>query len=246
MPTGGRWTSLDGASVRRLAVVLLTALCVLVAAQAGPWQPTQRVGLPVTVPSTQPPRDTAPEPAVDDRTTPPPSLDAGPDLGWVPRAVVVVLAAVLLALLVRWALRRQLPARPALPDAPAGLPPVPGPGPEGDPDVDVLRDGARAAAEHLRGTAASADAVIAAWVALEDAAARSGAGRAPSATAAEFTLDVLDRTRADPAAARTLLGLYLRARFDDRPLATAEVDAAARSARSLVDTLAAPARDPAR
>ncbi len=243
MPTGRRAPTLDGATVRRFWVVVLATLCVLVAAQTGPWRPTQEVvDLPSVLQPTTPPIE---QPVVESRADPSdlaPPPDDGPDLGWLRRAAVVAVVAVLLAALVRWALRRQLPVRPPPSDTPAARPPVAGPPPDPQPDLDVLREGARAAAEHLRGTASPADAVIAAWVALEEAAARSGVVREPSATATEFTLHVLDRTRADPVDVRTLLALYLRARFDDRPLLAADVQDAARSARALVDSVTRPAR----
>ena len=247
MPSGRRAPSLDRAAVRRFWVVVLAALCVVVAAQAGPWQPAQRVAelppaLEPAVPVPEPVEEPPPEPG----TEPAERAGPGPDLGWVRRVVVIALAAALLLLLVRWALRRQLPVRPPPPEPVGVLPPVSVPRPAPEPDLDVLQEGARSAEAHLRATATSpADAVIAAWVALERAAARSGVVRERSATATEFTLQVLDRTAADPAAARTLLGLYLRARFDDQPLRPADVESAARAAGALVRTVdhrAAPAR----
>jgi len=70
------------------------------------------------------------------------------------------------------------------------------------------------------------DAVVAAWVALEHAAQRTGVVRDPAQTPTEFTVAVLDETRADPAATRSLLDLYLRARFSEHPLTAADVTAA--------------------
>ncbi|MDM7854922.1 DUF4129 domain-containing protein [Cellulomonas alba] len=70
------------------------------------------------------------------------------------------------------------------------------------------------------------DAVVAAWVALERAAQRTGVSRDPAQTPTEFTVAVLDETRADPAATRSLLELYLRARFSEHPLTAADVTAA--------------------
>ncbi len=238
MPTGRRAPDLDRATVRRFWVVVLASLCVVVAAQAGPWRPGQRVAElpPETIVATLAPDvapDTGPEQAPDLAVLEEPP----PDLTWVRRAVVVAVAAVLLVLLVRWALRRQLPTRPPPPDPLPALAPVAGPGADREPDLRVLAEGARDAVRHLTTAASPADAVIAAWVALEDAAARSGVTRERSSTATEFALDVLDRTAADPAAARTLLALYLRARFDDQPLLAEDVDAAARAAGALLDSV---------
>ncbi|WNB85814.1 DUF4129 domain-containing protein [Cellulomonas sp. ATA003] len=136
-------------------------------------------------------------------------------------------------------------AAPALPRLSAPGPALTDPGvavaaaDEAAPDARVLEEGARAAEQHLERSVAPAEGVIAAWVALEEAAARSGMTRLPSATATEFTLGVLRRTAADDDAARTLLALYLRARFDDVPLGDDDAVSAADAARTLVRTLTA-------
>jgi hypothetical protein len=70
------------------------------------------------------------------------------------------------------------------------------------------------------------DAVVAAWIALEGSAERSGVLRDPAQTASEFTLDLLDATEADGAASRELLNLYLAARFSEHPLVPADVERA--------------------
>lgn len=67
------------------------------------------------------------------------------------------------------------------------------------------------------------DAVVAAWVALEDAAGLSGVARDPAKTPTEFVVDVLDRTGADPRATRGLLAVYLHARFSADPVTASEV-----------------------
>lgn len=82
-----------------------------------------------------------------------------------------------------------------------------------EPDLPALRRGVAAARTVLAGHAEPDDAVIAAWLELEAAAASSGIARAPSDTPTELTTAVLDATHADPHATRTLLGLYHRARF---------------------------------
>jgi hypothetical protein len=230
-----RAPALDRGTPLRFWVVLLAALCVAVASLAGPWEPGQREEQP-----SEPPRLVEPSrpaaPADPDAVAPPPAaVEPGRDLGWVRRALTIAVVAALLFMLVRWALRLRLPVRPPAPE-PAG-PSTHVAAPRTDPDPEVLHRGARAAEERLRAAVAPDDAVIAAWVALEEAAALSGVVRERSATATEFTLQVLDRTPADPAAARTLLALYLRARFDDRPLGAGDVGTAATAARELVATL---------
>lgn len=79
--------------------------------------------------------------------------------------------------------------------------------------VAALRDGVSAATRALEDDVPPGDAVIGAWVAVETAAARTGVVRDRAETASEFAVRVLDATRADPAATRDLLRLYLAARF---------------------------------
>ncbi|MFF2623985.1 DUF4129 domain-containing protein [Oerskovia jenensis] len=92
--------------------------------------------------------------------------------------------------------------------------------------LPALRRGVKHA-RHLLDTAATPrDAVTAAWIALEDAAADTGHRRHPAQTPTEFTTTVLDATPADPDAVTTLLKLYQRARFTTRPLTPQDVDTA--------------------
>ena len=57
------------------------------------------------------------------------------------------------------------------------------------------------------------DAIIAAWVGLEESAADAGISRAPSETASEFALRIITRRRGIEEAAARLLGLYERVRY---------------------------------
>lgn len=95
------------------------------------------------------------------------------------------------------------------------------------PDLATLGRGVTDAGVAIAGGhARPADAVVAAWVELERAAAGSGVRREPASTATEFTVAVLDATPADRDATRTLLGLYLRARFGTGTLTADDVRAA--------------------
>ncbi|MEU4765595.1 DUF4129 domain-containing protein [Actinosynnema sp. NPDC023794] len=80
------------------------------------------------------------------------------------------------------------------------------------------------------------DAVIAAWLTLEQAAQDSGVPRQGHQTATEFTGDLLRRYRVDEDAAGTLRRVYQRARFG-----TAEVTAA--DARTATEALEHIVRD---
>jgi hypothetical protein len=79
---------------------------------------------------------------------------------------------------------------------------------------------AEASVELTAGSRSSRDAVIAAWLRLEQGAADVGVPRRPAQTPTEFTRRVLDHaTRGHEAAAvDELLHLYHRARFGRRPL----------------------------
>ena len=77
------------------------------------------------------------------------------------------------------------------------------------------------------------DAVIAAWLELEDAAAAGGRPRRPAETPTEFTVALLRRHAADEAATRALLRLYHQARFGSTPLPP-EAPAAATEALAAV------------
>jgi hypothetical protein len=112
----------------------------------------------------------------------------------------------------------------------------------GDDVVDnatpALREGVRRAAQVLEDEVPPGDAVIAAWVALEAAAGRSGLVRERAQTATEFTVEVLDATRADPGATRHLLELYLAARYSDHRLTRDDVVSARESLAAIADDLA--------
>ena len=97
----------------------------------------------------------------------------------------------------------------------------------GQPDLSALGRGVADAGHAMDGGHAEpADAVIAAWVELERAAGGCGVDRDPASTATEFTVAVLDSTPADRDATRTLLGLYLRARFATGAVTPSDVGSA--------------------
>jgi hypothetical protein len=95
-----------------------------------------------------------------------------------------------------------------------------------DVDLPELQDAVSRALAHLDGHTRPRDAVVAAWVALEDAAARAGAHRNPAQTPTEFAGAVLATTPAPPTAVARLRTLYQRARFTDRPIDRATVNQA--------------------
>ncbi len=223
----------DGGSARPLIVVGgLLLFTVLAASMAGPWEFEDR-DLPSGPVLEELDR---PEEAVGEPELGPLGPAVGErrgvwDLGWVV-ALVQVLTAALALLVVLWLWRRyrrtdirEQPRRHSQ-DAVA---PVDTP----EPELPVLAQGVSRARSHLDTERDPTEKVVAAWLALEEAAAGAGIRRHPAETPTEFTVAVLDRTDADPDATRRLLTLYQRARFSDLPTGPADVEAARACLRSL-------------
>lgn len=222
---------------RFLLIVALLVLALVAMAFAGPWAPPLSEGtppppveLPEMAEELYPVEDPITELLEQARTEP-------VDLSGLAMAV----AGVILALLIGWALRVLRRRRgwrvPGLAE--------PEPGRAGDVvlgevSLPAMAEGADAAVEALRRPRlVPRDAIIAAWVALEDAAAISGLVRDPADTPTEFTLAVLDATPADRGAARALLALYLHARFSTDAMSESDVAAASSAAEVLASDLAA-------
>lgn len=106
------------------------------------------------------------------------------------------------------------------------------------PEIDVAA-AVRAAERELREQAdgSPADAIIAAWLALEDAAAGAGVLRAPHQTPTEFTMDVLAASKVDAAALAELRRCYQRARFGTVPATERDVATAMAALRRIEQDL---------
>jgi hypothetical protein len=105
---------------------------------------------------------------------------------------------------------------------------------------DFLLAGAKSALVELRERTAGppSDAVVAAWLRLEQAAADSGAPRQDHQTPTEFTGDLLVRYEVDTAATSTLRRLYQRARFGPPDqVSTDDADAATEALEHIVADL---------
>jgi hypothetical protein len=237
-PVLGSGSELPGPG-RVVLVLVLMAVAVVAGGLAGPWDP--------------PLSEDREEPSLQAPTAPPSPLlpDLGPigepteameaerwDLSWLAAGLAVLVGAGVVYLLLRWLQRRPGRRVEEPPDPGDVAPRATIAGGEPQPDLPALREGLRGAHAHLQTRVRPADAVLAAWVALETAAEQSGIARHPASTPTEFTVAVLDRTRADRAATRTLLTLYLRARFSDEPISRDDVTAATAAVRRLTADLA--------
>lgn len=159
----------------------------------------------------------------------------GSVLPWILVGIVVVGVAVLI-----WRWWTSRPSRAA-----AGWRPVAASGtaevtsqPEPEPEVLVpaLRTGIWLALEVLDEQRDPADAVVRAWLGLEETARESGIVRQPAETPTEFTSRILGRAFGDDRAIRTLLRLYLRTRFGDHPVTSDDVAAVRVALQELVQT----------
>ncbi len=121
---------------------------------------------------------------------------------------------------------------------------APAPAPDGVPWPDATQQLKRAVARAedvllVTRQGNVKDAVIAAWMQLEQAAAAAGAGRRVSSTPTEFTVALLKRHDADPDATTALLALYHRARFGGPALPPAAIDEALAAVRTIAGGLGA-------
>ena len=226
-------------------MVLLAAIVVLVTVLAGPMAPRWHeapawLALDGALPTRSPPAASPPAPAGG-------SQSSAHIPGWVNetvRWVMLAALAVLAFLLIRYVYRV---VRERLRSVDLGGDGDQAAGHELLDEIDdvtqaALQEGLLDAGRALRQEQPPGDAVIAAWLALEQAAGRGGILREPAQTATEFTLALLDRTPAEPGAARTLLRLYHRARFSDHEVGPGDVAAAQAALAQLAAALPRPAR----
>ena len=238
-----------GTVLPAVAATALVLLAVVAAGFRGTWSADPA---PVGTPGPGPAPPPVPvETASVDLGDPPPVQEATPleAPAWLEGAVTALAVALLVGLVVlgvRWLLTQRRARRTgtlALGD-PGAVSAATDTVPAELPDLEpALERAARA----LRQPGAPADAIVAAWVALEETAASSGTARAPAQTPTEFTTALLARTSADPAALATLRRTYLAARFGTTlptgPDVVAAADAIARIRETWRDADADAARD---
>jgi len=218
-----------------VAVTLLTLLAVWASVAAGRWDPQLARG------SSSPAPEPSPAPSLPEVVETLPE-GYGLNVRGVVLGVLVVMAGLAVVGILGYGLKAvrgvwQSRSHRIEEDADGGLA---GTGMVPDtvlPDVVELREGIAEAWARLAEHREPTDAIQAAWVAVEDAAGRSGVPREPADTPTEFTVAVLDRTAVDPAAIRTLLGLYHRARFSTHGATADDVELAGRCLTTLAEGL---------
>jgi hypothetical protein len=156
---------------------------------------------------------------------------------WVPilLAAAVLVLAVLVFLVWFWLRRRRRDGKPQRFSAVEANADEAEVAAEPAPDLPTLRRGLALATEVLGTEREPRDAIVRAWIGLQEAAEDSGMRRRSSETPTEFTSRVFAAVRADRHAADTLLSVYLRVRFGSRPATAEDV----RIARDAVATLSA-------
>ncbi|GAA1735811.1 hypothetical protein GCM10009809_33750 [Isoptericola hypogeus] len=221
--------------MRGLLVLLLAGLVVVGSATATPW----RVSVPdVVLPDAAtdlPVREEAPLPssgAVPEQGT--------PETLTVVAIVLAVAGALLIVLLVVLLARRYLASLAAPAEEDGDDPPAPGgvaPGAAPAIALTDLQDAVQQALRRVDGAATPHDAVVAAWVSLEDAAATRGTARDPAETPTEFATRLLADTPAPAARVRELRALYAEARFTRRPVGPGQVARARDALRDVARAL---------
>jgi Domain of unknown function (DUF4129) len=221
-----------------LAVVAIGATAVVLStAWEGPAHVVLRTGPPVTpvARNASPPTGTAFAPVSGAN-----SHAADAVVGTVLAVIAALLALALVVVLIRLLLG-VLRDRPRRRPDPVGI----GSAGIGTPlqtvDAPAVRRGIAAALDALADLREPTDAVVRAWLGLQQSAEDAGLARSPSETPTEFTERVLVRSSADRDALRTLLALYLRARFDDDRVTAAEAATAVTALRALEASWAVPA-----
>lgn len=130
-------------------------------------------------------------------------------LGLAVLALVVVVVRQLIRFLVRLWRDRPLARRDAAAAGPGASPTSP----DILPDEVTIRRGVSDALRTVSERPVPGDAIVAAWIGLEESAADAGQGRAPTETPAEFTARVIGGRHGIAADVAVLQRLYERVRF---------------------------------
>lgn len=211
-----------------LVVFAAAAILVVLSVAVGPIDVTTPSWLDSDLDAGEAPEATPmPMPSISNLPTQQPFADRGEGrlLSW----TVALVIAVILALIILYLVYRRLPRWRGLTRSSKIV------GGEIDDTADELRQAAEEASASLAHDAGPTDeAIIAAWLRLEVAAAAVGDTRLPHQTPSEFTAALLRHHNADPSAVQELLDLYERARFSTVPDISAADVAAARTALATI------------
>jgi hypothetical protein len=224
-----------------LSVVLVAAAGIVGTTHfAGPrWLPDWK--LPAHA-NTRTPHTLPSGPPKAARVTPSYPKSSAFPLGGVLLWIVIAIAAIGIVLLIwRWWARRpsRLGRLPVVAAATSEV--VTEPEAEPEPDMPTLRTGISLALQVLDEQRDPADAIVRAWLGLQETAQESGIVRQPAETPTEFTSRILTRSLGDDGAIKTLLRLYLRTRFGDHPVTTEDVAVVRSALEELLRTWPAPA-----
>jgi len=218
-----------------IGAVAVLALIVVAAGLGSPFRLVEtRDGLNITVPQPVAP---SPLPMPIPEAAPIPTGEPGFPLGQVV-IVVALLVLLLLVLYTLWQLwqnrRRRQEELFRVEDVTAdtGVDP-----PGGVVNLPALADAVEEALRRLDEVREPRDAVVAAWVELENAAARHGWERDPAQTPTEFTAHLLAVSPAPPSDTATLRRLYQQARFAEQPVTTGQVGQARTALESIAREL---------
>jgi hypothetical protein len=225
-----------------VALVGSGALVVLIAVAAAFSSPLTFTGprflFPVGSAVVPSPRSIAQPPpsAPASRTPAPADSGATPDLTWLLVVLLALVLAVIVVAAVRWYRARR---RDTVEGVPAPLDSLGAVQPDAEPTVETsapyLRRGLLRAIDVLDGDRAPTDAIVAAWLGLQEAAEDAGWKRQVSETPTEFTTRILRLVDVDRAPLDTLRRLYLAVRFGDAAATPDDV----RLARRALETLSA-------
>jgi Domain of unknown function (DUF4129) len=230
----------------RRTLVTGAVLGVVVVVAAGSQGSAQFTGLrwvpdwdasPATVPPRAEPPLATPSPLPSGAAGPSGGTDLFRILLWVAIGAAAVVAALLLwRWLTRRAPRTTVGLRPVgvLTTPPPEPDPEPVPEPEPEPEQPALRRGVEEALRLLDEEREPGDAVMEAWLGLQQTAEDSGVVRRAAETPTEFTSRIMGRVFTDDRAIQTLLTLYLRCRFGDHPVTATDVARAREALAGLV------------
>jgi prepilin signal peptidase PulO-like enzyme (type II secretory pathway) len=162
--------------------------------------------------------------------TPAPASEGGTrgaSLDWGLIVGIAIVLAVLIAVffLIRWLLGRRRVPMPTIDADIAVISEEPKAPEQAEPNAPVLQRGFQQAIAVLDEVREPGDAIVAAWLGLQEAAEDSGIRRRPAEAPSEFTTRILSRVPADRAAVDTILRLYLGVRFGDHPATPGDVRA---------------------